>query len=82
MQQIIRSVVDSEKTTSLLPTVKETKHEKYNRSEKGRERYARYRATTKGILNDYKQQTRRWMDHKIARIAELESELECIKSQK
>lgn len=32
-----------------------TKHERYNRSEKGRERYARYRQTPKGQKNDRRQ---------------------------
>lgn len=35
------------------------KHQRYNRSEKGRARYERYRVTSKGLLNEERQyQTR------------------------
>ena len=66
-----------EKDSPLLFVAKETKHEKYNRSEKGRARYARYRASTKGIINEHRVGTRK----RIAKIIQLESELTCIKNQ-
>ncbi len=34
------------------------KYERYNRSDKGRERYRRYRASKKGIINDFQSDVR------------------------
>lgn len=62
--------MSSEKTLTLLPVIKETKHQKYNRSQKGRDRYARYRASPKGILNEVRWDTKR----RAARFAEVEGE--------
>ena len=64
-------------TITVLSVTKETKHQRCNRSEKGRNRYQRYRATTKGIINDLRQYNKKT----LTRVAQLEEELECIRNQ-
>lgn len=70
-------MISYEKKVTLLPAHKETKHEKYNRSEKGRKRYAKYRASSKGILTRLREDSKRIR----LRLIELEEEFECIKRQ-
>lgn len=52
-----------------------TKHEKYNRSEKGRARSERYRATPKGRANERSSAVRQRVREREEQIRRIEEEL-------